>query len=136
MIYPVKNISVSINKPVYKVYQFASNPANLPVWVEFIKSVHRETGDVWIAETELENIKIEFVPENEYGVIDHMVTLPGNSAVNNPLRVIRNGTGSELVFTLFWMPGRTEEEFNQDAKSVESDLNKLKLILEGRAETG
>jgi hypothetical protein len=136
MIYPVKNISVSINKPAYTVYQFVSNPENLPAWVEFIKSVTRENRNTWIAETELGSIKIEFVPENEYGIIDHMVTLPDNSIVNNPMRVIENGTGSELVFTLLWMPGKTEEEFNQDANSVESDLNKLKLILEGLAGAG
>lgn len=130
MTYPVKNISISINKPADEVYQFASNPENFPVWIAFIKSVTRENGNIWFAETDLGNIKIEFVPKNKFGIIDHVVTLPDGSAVNNPMRVIANGTGSELVFTLFWMPDRTEEEFNEDAKLVESDLQKLKKILE------
>ena len=130
MAYPVKNISVSINKPASKVYQFASNPENFPLWVEFIKSMTRETGNSWRAETDLGNLKIEFTPENEFGIIDHLVTLPDSSTVNNPMRVLANGNGSELVFTLFWMPDRTEEEFNQDAKLVESDLKKIKQILE------
>ncbi len=133
MTYPVKNISVSINKPVYQVYQFASNPKNLPSWVEFIKSVTRGAGDIWMAETDLGNLKIEFAPENEYGIIDHKVTLPDNSTVNNPMRIVANGKGSELIFTLFWMPARTEEEFNQDAKLVESDLKKIKRLLESEA---
>ncbi|MDP4207835.1 MAG: SRPBCC family protein [Bacteroidota bacterium] len=130
MTYPVKNISVSINKPADKVYQFASNPENFPVWVEFINSMNKETEEIWFAETNMGNLKIEFVPKNEFGVIDHLVTLPDGSTVNNPIRVIANGKGSELVFTLFWMPNRTEEEFNQDAKLVENDLKKIKQILE------
>ena len=125
MAYPVKNISVSINKSANKVYQFASNPENFPVWVEFIKSMTKVTENTWYAETDLGNPKIEIVPKNELGVIDHLVILPDSSTVNNPMRVMANGKGSELVFTLFWMPNRTKEEFNQDAKLVESDLKKL-----------
>lgn len=130
MTYPVKTISISINKSAGKVYEFASNPANFPIWVAFIKSMKKETENVWSAETDLGNIKIQFVPKNEFGIIDHLVTLPDGSTVNNPMRVIENGKGSELVFTLFWMPNRTEEEFNQDAKMVEKDLTKIKTVLE------
>ena len=130
MIYPVKNISIPINKPPDRVYEFASNPENFPIWVEFIKSITKQTENIWLVETDLGDIKIEFVPKNEFGIIDHLVTLPDSSTVNNPMRVIKNGKGSELVFTLFWMPNRTGEEFNQDAKLVETDLKKIKTILE------
>ena len=129
MAYPVKNISISIDKSADKVYQFASSPENFPLWVEFIKSMTKETENLWLAETDLGNIKIQFVPKNEFGIIDHLVILPDTSTVNNSMRVIDNGTGSELVFTLFWMPNRTEEEFNQDEKLVEKDLTKIKTIL-------
>jgi hypothetical protein len=130
MTYPVKTITISINKPADKVFDYASKPDNFPMWVEFIKSIRKETENLWLAETALGNIKIQFVPKNEFGIIDHLVILPDNSTVSNPMRVIENGKGSEIVFTLFWMPNRTEEEFNQDAKLVEKDLKKLKTILE------
>jgi len=35
-----------------------------------------------------------------------------------------------MAKALFWMPGRTEEVFNQDAKAVENNLKKIKTILE------
>lgn len=88
MTYPVKNISISINRPSVRVYEYASNPKNLPTWVEFIKSMTMETEKLWFAETELGNLKIEFVPKNEFGIIDHLVTLPDSLTVNNPIRVI------------------------------------------------
>jgi Predicted integral membrane protein len=129
MTYPVKNISITINKPSNEVYKFASNPENLPKWVDFVRSMTKE-NDIWFADTDLGKIKIEFVPQNDFGIIDHLVTLSNGETVNNPLRVIKNGKESELIFTLFWMPNRTQEEFNQDAKAVESDLQTLKKILE------
>ncbi|MFC3199571.1 hypothetical protein ACFOET_18285 [Parapedobacter deserti] len=59
---------------------------------------------------------------------DHWVTLPDGTIVYNPMRVIENGQGSEINFTLYWMPNRTEEEFEQDAKAVSEDLKRLEKI--------
>lgn len=130
MTYPVKTISISIKSPADKAYEFASNPTNFPIWVEFIKSITKKKENLWMAETDLGSIQIQFVPKNKFGVIDHSVRLPDHSTVNNPMRVIENGKGSELTFTLFWKPNRTEEEFDQDVKLVENDLTKIKTILE------
>lgn len=131
MTYPAKNISISIDRPFQEVYRFASNPENLPDWIAFIKSVSKN-GNSWLAETDIGDIRIMFVVPNIFGVIDHQVTLAGGETVNNPMRVIANGKGSELIFTLFKIPGRTEEEFNNDAKAVEIDLIMLKKIMENK----
>lgn len=56
--YPVKNISISINRPADEVYQYASNPENFPEWISFIKSMTNQ-GDIWIGETDLGDIKIK-----------------------------------------------------------------------------
>lgn len=127
--YPVKNISISINRPAEEVYQFASNPENFPKWISFIKSMTNQ-GDIWIGETDLGDIKIKLTPPNIFGIIDHQVTLSNGEAVNNPMRAVANNKGCEFIFTLFWMPNRTEEEFNEDANAVAQDLQQLKTILE------
>ncbi|MGE7775523.1 SRPBCC family protein [Chitinophaga sp. NPDC101104] len=132
MTYPAKHISISINKPADQVYRFASDPENFPKWVKFVKSIRPDTGNAWLAETDLGHIRIDFAPKNEFGVIDHLVTLPDGSTINNPMRVIENAMGSEFIFTLFWMTGRTEKEFTEDAKLVEADLQQLKQILESK----
>ena len=75
MTYPVKTISISINKPADKVFEYASKPDNFPIWVEFIQSIRKETENLWLAETASGNIKIQFVPKNEFGIIDHLVIL-------------------------------------------------------------
>ncbi len=129
MTYPVKNISVSINRSADEVYQFASNPLNFPKWVAFIKLMDKQ-GDMWIGKTDNGDIKIKWPAPNDFGILDHQVTLSGGETVNNPMRLVSNNKGCEFIFTLFRMPGKTDEEFNEDARSVTADLQKLKTILE------
>lgn len=74
-----------------------------------------------------------FVPRNDYGVLDHDVTLPSGEIVYNPMRVIPNGEGCEVVFTLRRLPGMSEEEFARDAGLVAADLARLKRVLESRS---
>ncbi len=100
MTYPVKNINVSINKPARDVYQFASNPENFPKWVKFVKSITRK-DDSWIAQTDLGTIKMKFAAQNEFGIIDHDVTLDNGNIIYNPMRVLVNNKGCEFIFTLF-----------------------------------
>ena len=128
----VKNISISINSPKDTVYQFAANPENFSKWLAFLKSVSKISENVWNAETNLGKIEIELTPKNQFGIIDHVVKLPDGNIITNPLRVIENKSGSEIIFTLFKMPGKTDIEFEDDAKMVNADLKKLKELLEMR----
>lgn len=72
-----------------------------------------------------------FVPRNELGVLDHAVRLPSGVEVFVPMRVVPNGDGSEVIFTLFQAPGMSDEKFAEDAAMVERDLRTLRRVLEG-----
>jgi hypothetical protein len=76
-------------------------------------------------------VAFAFVPRNEYGVLDHDVTLPSGEVVYNPMRVIPDGRGCEVVFTLRRRPGMSDAEFGADAGAVAADLARLKRNLEG-----
>lgn len=75
-------------------------------------------------------VTIVFAPRNEYGVLDHHVTLPSGETVYNPMRVIADGPASEVVFTLRRQPGQSDQDFVQDAETVAADLATLKTALE------
>lgn len=130
MTFQTTNITISIENSKEKVYQFASNPENFPKWLAFVQSVSKKSDRIWIAESDLGKIEIELSPENEFGILDHTVKLPDGTKVYNPLRVIENGKGSEIIFTLFKMPNKTDEEVNADSAFVKADLKTLKSILE------
>lgn len=127
---PVKHISVSINRPVNVVYEFASNPENLPQWASGLSSTIRHVDGKWFADSPMGAIEIRFADENPFGVLDHEVFLPSGERFYNPMRVFPNQEGSELLFTLFRRPEMSDEEFMQDANAITKDLAQIKAILE------
>jgi hypothetical protein len=46
------------------------------------------------------------------------------------MRVIADGEGCEVVFTLRRQPGMSDEDFERDAAAVLADLGTLKRLLE------
>lgn len=128
-----RHISISINAGLDSVYQFISEPRNLPQWAAGLaQSTITKSGDDWFAESPMGLVKIRFVPKNNMGVVDHDVTLPNGVVVHNPLRVLKNHEGAEVVFTLIQQMGMSDENFEADAAMVEGDLRTLKRLLESK----
>lgn len=128
---PAKHLAISIAKTPAEVYAFAGNPENLPKWAAGLaKSEVKKSGSEWEAEGPLGKVKIKWTPKNELGVMDHEVTAAKGPPVLVPLRVMPNGKGSEVVFTLYRLPGVTDAQLAKDTALVESDLRKLKAVLE------
>lgn len=46
------------------------------------------------------------------------------------MRVVPNGKGAEVVFTLFHLPNMSDQKFQKDAALVDRDLKTLKRLLE------
>jgi hypothetical protein len=46
------------------------------------------------------------------------------------LRVVPNGDGCEVMFTLLRLPGTTDEQFAADAAHIAKDLEILKGLME------
>ncbi|HZL73076.1 MAG TPA: SRPBCC family protein [Planctomycetota bacterium] len=126
----VRHITVTINRPAAQVYEFASNPENLPQWASGLAgSISRVDGE-WVSESPMGKVKIRFAEKNGFGVLDHDVVLPNGTSIRNPMRVVPHKGGSEVVFTLFRQPGVTDKKFADDAAWVEKDLNRLKSVVE------
>ena len=102
----------------------------MTVALSFCLSV-KKSGDKWGMETPTGWVGIRFVAVNDYGVLNHVVTLPDGQSILNPVRVVANDIGSEVMFTLFQLPSMSDEQFSKDAGMVEADLQTLKAVLEG-----
>ncbi|WP_312360828.1 SRPBCC family protein [Agrobacterium sp.] len=124
-------IHLSVEKPWAQVYGFASDPRNMPRWAAGLGGGLKLDGNDWIADGgPLGEVRVNFAPTNEFGVIDHVVTLPDGLKVYNALRVTPNGSGAEVSFTLLRLDGMTDEDFEEDAKAITADLETLKSLLE------
>lgn len=125
-----RHVSVRIDRPADEVYAFASDPANLPAWALGLSGSITRSGDEWVAESPMGRVTVAFTPRNDLGVLDHDVTLPSGETVHNPVRVLRDGDGSEVVFTLRRRPDMTAADFERDAATVAADLARLRDLLE------
>lgn len=130
MPWPSRHLSVTIRRSPQEVVEFAGNPRNLPRWAAGLASGVRPEGDAWVADSPMGRVLVRFAPRNPFGVLDHAVTLPSGDVVHNPLRVLPNGDGAEVVFTLYRRPGTSEEAFEADAALVQRDLRALQALLE------
>ena len=104
MTYESRTISVTIARPPGEVYDFASVPENLPSWASGLGPAGACDGADWVTRMEVGTVRVRLAPRNSLGVLDHDVTLPDGTVVSNPMRVVPNGTGSEVSFTLFRRP--------------------------------
>ncbi|MFB7598314.1 SRPBCC family protein [Streptomyces sp. NPDC056160] len=126
-----RHLSVHIDRSVEDVYAYASNPANLPAWAHGLGGSIEEIDGRWVAESSpMGRVEVVFTPRNELGVLDHDVTLPSGETVHNPVRVIVDGRGSEVVFTLRRQPEMRGADFERDAGMVAADLARLKEVME------
>lgn len=129
-----RHIGVRIDRAADEVYAYASDPLHLPAWAHGLgRSVERIDGQ-WVAESPMGRVTVAFVPRNDLGVLDHDVTLPSGETVHNPVRVIADGPGSEIVFTLRRQPGMSDADFGRDTAMVTADLARLRDLLENRGE--
>lgn len=126
----VRIINVSILRSPEDVYAFASRPANMPRWASGLGHSIRSVDREWIADGPLGQVRLRFAPANDLGVLDHDVFLPSGAMVHNPMRVVPNGSGSTVIFTLLRRDGVSQATFDRDASWVENDLTTLKGLLE------
>jgi hypothetical protein len=127
-----RHLTVSIARPAPEVYAWARDPAHLPQWAAGLASGIRLERGEWVADSPMGRVLVRFVPVNEYGVLDHDAVLPDGTAVTNPLRVLPDGDGCEVVFTVRRQPGTDDAAFEADVAAVTADLGTLKRVLEAR----
>lgn len=126
------NLSISINRNAKDVYDFVSVPVNFGLWASGLGKSLKQVNGEWIAETPEGAAKIRFTEHNELGILDHWVSTEPGLEIYIPMRVIPNDGGSELIFTLFRLPGMSDEKFSADAEWVMRDLTTLKKLLESQ----
>lgn len=133
MTYEALHISQPVDRPAAEVAAFAGDPRNLPRWAAGLSSGIREDDGRWVTDSPMGTVEVRFTGPAEHGILDHDVVLPDGAVVHNPLRVLRNGDGSEVVFTLYRLPGVEDADFEQDAATVRGDLARLRGVLEDGA---
>ncbi|PTM85449.1 polyketide cyclase/dehydrase/lipid transport protein [Dietzia psychralcaliphila] len=126
-----RHVSTVIHRSPADVYDLAADHTSLARWASGLATAEVAVdGDTLIADSPMGRVSVRFVPRNDFGILDHEVTLPGGATVHNPLRVLPHPHGAEVVMTVRQLTD-DDDEFEQDAATVAADLERLKGLLEG-----
>lgn len=127
---PSRHISTVIRRAPAEVLEFWADPDNLPAWAAGLTTAAvRRDGDDLVIPTPMGDWRMRFAAPNDYGVLDHWVTDHTGIVTYNPVRVIAHPDGAEVIFTLRQL-AMSDEQFDQDAAAVASDLERLRVVLE------
>lgn len=129
MSWPARHVSRYIDRPTAQVSAFLADHHNLPKWASGLSAGISEEDGVIVSESPMGKVHVRFAPGSELGIFDHDVTLPDGNTVHNPLRVLKNEGGSEVVFTLYRLPGVTDDAYEKDAATIAADLQRLAAAL-------
>lgn len=113
-----QKLSVSINRPAAEAYEFLAVPENFPKWASGLGSSLRRHGGDWLVDTPEGTASVRFCERNTRGVLDHRVIPPRGAPIYVPLRIVANGTGCDLVLTVFRRPQMSDEKFLQSVKRL------------------
>lgn len=129
-----KVVSETVATPAYEVYEFARRREHLHRWASGLASADiEEEGDHWVvADSPMGRIEIRMAPRNDFGVLDHDVTMPDGVTTHNAFRVTSVDEGCALSFVVLRQAGASDDEFARDAAHVLKDLRTLKALVENR----
>jgi hypothetical protein len=131
MVFESTHVATTIERSADEVYAYVSDPRNLSAWAGGLAERDAELVDgEWVIESPMGRVVVAFAPSNPYGVLDHDVTLPSGETVSNPVRVIPNGDGCDVVFTVHRRTGVSAAELAADANAVAADLATLRDLMQ------
>lgn len=122
--------SITIDVHPAWVFEFVSNPVNLPLWSRsFCLSVYQQ-GEAWFIESPHGPVRFYLQADPQTGVIDQYLFPSPEIQILIPMRVVPNGEKSEFIFTLFQPDDISETDYQQEVLCVEQELQILKHVLE------
>jgi hypothetical protein len=123
-------ICISIDRNWKEIYEAVWRPEDFPKWASGLsQSSLAKDGDTWKVEGLEEPVRIRFTGHNAFGVMDHYVTTGSGPEIYVPMRIIQNGDGADVQFTLFRQQDMSDERYAADAEWVRRDLLALKALL-------
>ena len=132
---PIKTLTVTIDAPFADVAQDLATPQNHLEWAtEFFSGEARPgNGDELIVYSPFMGVDARFRVEAnlDHGIVD-LYLAPGEAPYGTPLpvRLLHNGEGVDVLWTLTRFPGTPDERWQAGIASMERELQNLKQRFE------
>ena len=122
--------SIAIAAPPEVVHAYVADPPNLPAWAPaFADAVRPAEDGTWTVASGGAEFAIRLPASAAHGTADIVAAAdPRRGAF---LRVLPNGDGSELLFTLVFAPGTPAAAIGRQMATVEEELAAVRRVVEG-----
>ena len=120
--------TISIRAAPSDVFDLLSDASAFPRWAPAFAPAIRPDGDHWIVERDGSETRIAVRASRVYGTVDIVRAEEPRSGAFT--RVLPNGEGSELLFTLFFPAGTDEEAVVAQMTTVEHELEAVRSLCE------
>jgi carbon monoxide dehydrogenase subunit G len=123
---------VGIEAPPAAVLAVVADPTNLPRFAPgFARSVQRDgDGQGWIVDSAPGRLQLRTAVDADRGTVDLHLTAPDGSESTVFLRVLPNGSGTELTFTLLLPGSASDAAVAEQGGVVAEELELLRQLCE------
>jgi hypothetical protein len=122
--------SVRIERDVDDVYRFITDTSKLGLWARGLRSAAWEPSRTVVGESSAGSMETCFAEQIDFGVCDLSITTPDGQVIECPMRVVRDGTGTEVVFTLPADAAADPERREELGVAIAADLDRLRGAIE------
>ncbi len=112
--------SVSIAAPPAAVHGYLADAQNLPEWAPSFATAVRPRGGHWVVTQGDVEIDVAILADRDRGTVD--IVSAADHARGAFLRVLPNGLGSELLFTLLFAHHTPEHQIDAQMVTVDNEL--------------
>ncbi|MFG1174739.1 polyketide cyclase [Erwiniaceae bacterium CAU 1747] len=123
-------LSIAIPRNWVDLYETIWKPEFFPEWVSGLSNTPLEQdGNIWRGKGPQGAINVRFTEHNPYCIMDHYVDTGLSKEIFVPMRIVANGSGSQVLITLFRQPLLSDERFAQELERIRQDLQTLHTLL-------
>lgn len=125
--------AVTIQRPFAVVAGYLSNPLTYSAWATkyFTGPVVEVDQDTYRVPTVAGERRLRVVMDVERGIFDiYLAPLDQAFSYALPVRVLANGDGADVLFTLTREPELTDSEWDESLLALEHELHEIKRQLE------
>ncbi|XXX78447.1 putative quinol monooxygenase [Sorangium sp. So ce134] len=116
--------------PLDRAFRLAADIRLLPRWATSFCQGLREEGERWVVSSPQGDVRLRYEADPAAGVVWHCVDT-GGGELRMPMRLVRHGPGSLLLFTIQRPPGCSEAAFDEQRGWVDRELAQLRELVEG-----
>ena len=105
------------------VFAYLSHSANIPEWAPgFARDVRVDGDDVLVTNDDGER-RVRVQLNEEFGIVDFLAVRADGLRLSSTIRIVATGAhATEVLFTLFRIPGEDDENFAERAEVIPGEL--------------